>query len=428
MKKVLVIAYYFPPLGGAGVQRTIRFIKYLSKFGWVPTVITVKNNKYYPKDESFLNKIPKEVEVIRISGFEFLNYYYQAKKIKLHKLISFLDKITAIPDRQVFWKNNVKKELLKLINPQSFDLIYATYGPGSNLLIGKWLKEKYHLPLVIDFRDEWANNPHIKSKMWLRVKRPIFTRLERQCIESSDKVICLNEVMRDKFSFRYSNEDRNKFVVIPNGYDREDFKIEKEPQNLFFNSAKFNIVYTGSFYGFRSPRKFFQSIIGLIQEKPFYQEKLQIYFIGNVKTPEVLDFIRKEPLKKITKILPYMSHDNLVQYLYNADLLLLIIGEMPEAEEVYTGKLFEYIAVGKPILAIVPPNGVAAKVIEETRSGFIANHSDTKDIKRTIEFLYQEWKKGRLTVRQNKKEILKYSAENLTKKLALTINKAIRDQ
>jgi len=428
MKKVLMIAYYFPPLGGAGTQRTTRFVKYLPKFEWIPTVITVKDNKYYSKDESFLNKISREVEVIRIPGFEFLNYYNQAKKIKLHKVISFLDKITAFPDSQTFWKNNVKRKLSKSINPQNFNLIHATYGPGSNLVIGRWLKRHYNLPLVIDFRDEWANNPHIKSKIWLRLKQPIFVKLERQCIEVSDKVICLNEVMKENFLKRYPNENRDKFVVIPNGYDKDDFEIQKKSKSLFFNSDKFNIVYTGSFYGLRSPRRFFESIIELIHEKPSYQEKLQIYLIGNVETPEVSDFIKKEPLKKIVKIIPYIPHDKLVQYLYNADLLLLIIGEMPGAEGVYTGKLFEYIAVGKPILAIVPPNGVAAKVIQETNSGFIANYLSIKNIKKTIDFLYQEWGKGELTIQQDKKAVVKYSAENLTKKLVNVFNEIAESQ
>lgn len=428
MKKVLMIAYYFPPLGGAGAQRTVRFVKYLPKFEWIPTVITVKDNRYYQEDESLLNKIPKEVEVIRIRGFEFLNYYKQAKKFKLHKVISFFDKITAIPDSQTFWKNNVKRKLPRLINPRKFNLIYATYGPGSNLLIGQWVKRYYNLPFVIDFRDEWANNPHIKSKIWLRVKKPIFAKLERHCIEASEKVICLNEVMRERFLSRYPNESKNKFVIIPNGYDKEDFRIKKELQDSFFNSDKFNIVYTGSFYGYRSPKKFFKSILELFQEKPSYQEKLQIYLIGNVETSEVSDFIKKEPLKKIVKIIPYISHNKLVQYLYNADLLLLIIGEMPGAEGVYTGKLFEYIAIGKPILAIIPPNGVAAQVIQETKSGFIADHSSIKDIKKTIEFLYYQWRKKKLTIRPDKKVIVKYSAENLTKKLVNVFNGITKSQ
>ncbi len=418
MKKVLMIAYYFPPLGGAGVQRTIRFVKYLPKFGWVPTVVTVENNNYYIRDESLLSKIPKEVGVIRIPGFDFYNYYRGFRKFKLHKIISFFGNITAIPDTQTFWKNDVKRKLPQLINPQEFNLIYATYGPGSNLLIGQWLKRCYGLPLVIDFRDEWANNPHIKSKIRLRVKKPLFARFERKCVESSEKVICLNEVMKKNFLKRYPNEDRNKFVIIPNGYDTENYKIRKEPKDLFFNPQKFNIVYTGSFYGSRSPAKFLRSITELIQEKPSYEERLRVYFIGNVKTKEVLNFIKKESLMKIIKIIPYIPHNKLIQYLYHADLLLMIIGEMPGAEGVYTGKLFEYIAVGRPILAIVPPNGVAAQVVRETNSGFIAHHSNVKEIKEMVEVLYRQWRRGKLSIQQNRNEVAKYSAENFTQKLA----------
>ena len=417
MKKVLIIAYYFPPLGGAGVQRTLRFVKYLPKLGWMPTVVTVKDNKYYSKDTSFLSKIPKQVEVLRIPGFEFLNYYSQFKKFKLHKVISLLDKITAIPDRQIFWFVNVKKKLPKMINLKEFDLVYATYGPGSNLLVGQWLKKKYRLPFIIDFRDDWANHPQIKSNMWLRFKQPIFAKYEKKCIDVSEKVICQNENMKKNFIMKYPNKNKNKFVIIPSGYDEEDFKAREELQNVFFSCDKFNIIYTGSFYGFQSPMRFIKAIKALIKEKPAYQEKMQIYFIGNVKTKEVLNYMKEELLKKIIKIIPYMSHDRLLRYSHNADLLLLILGEMPGARWVCPGKLFEYIAVNKPILAIVPLNGATSKVIHETNSGFIADHSNTEDIQKMVELLYQQWRRKELSIQQNTKAVMKYSANNTCKKL-----------
>jgi len=422
MKKVLIIAYYFPPLGGAGVQRTLRFVKYLPELGWMPTVVTVKDNKYYSKDVSLLSNIPKQVEVLHIPGFEFLNYYQRFKEFKLHKIISLLDKITAIPDRQIFWFNNVKKKLSKMINLKDFDLIYATYGPGSNLLVGQWLKKKYQLPFIIDFRDDWSNHPQIKGNMWLRLKQPIFVKYEKKCVDASEKVICQNENMKINFIMKYPNKNKNKFAIIPSGYDEEVFKAREELQNVFFSCDKFNIIYTGSFYGFQSPERFIKAIKALIKEKPSYQEKLRIYFIGNVKTKEVLGYMKEEIMKKILKIIPFMSHESLLQYLYRADLLLLIIGEMPGAKAVYTGKLFEYIAINKPILAIIPPNGAAAEVIHETNSGFIVDHSSTEDIQKMIEFLYQQWTRKELFVQQNKKAVMKYSASNICKKLVKVFN------
>ena len=422
MKKVLVIAYYFPPLGGAGVQRTLRFVKYLSEFGWMPTIVTVKDNKYYVKDESLLNNIPSEVEIISIPGFEFLNYYYRLKKYKLHKISSFLDKITAIPDRQIFWCVNVRKNLPKMIDIKSFDLIYATYGPGSNLLAGLWFKKKYHLPFVIDFRDDWSNHPQIKGNMWLRIKQPIFRKFEQECVNSSEKTICLNEKMKQNFIMKYPNKDKSKFVTISNGYDQNDFIKIKKMQNTVFPTEKFNIVYSGSFYGFQNPKKFIKAIKTLIKEKPSYLAGLQIHFIGNVQTKEVKKYMKEESLKTIIKLVPYMHHDKLLQYLHCADLLLLIIGESPGAEVIYTGKLFEYIAINKPILAIVPPNGAAAEVIDRTNSGFVVDHSSIQDIQKMIEFLYQQWKRKEIDVKQNTELVMEYSASNTCKKLADVFN------
>jgi len=417
MKKVLIIAYYFPPLGGAGVQRTVRFVKYLSKYGWLPTIVTTANNNYYVRDYSLLEKINDEIKIIRIPGFEFLNYYNKAKNFKLHKIISLFDKITSIPDSQIFWYFNTKKNLRSVNELINYDLIYATFGPGSNLLIGKWLKKYLKLPFIIDFRDEWANSPQINSKIWLRVKKPIFNKLEMKCVNHSDKIICLNKVMKNNFLIRYPNEKKDKFEVIPNGYDEDDFKMVRSENITLFSEEKFNILYTGSFYGFQDPSIFLKALLELINENPVYKEKVRIYFIGNVKTPDFLNMVNRDDFKDLIRILAYVQHNKLIKYLVSADILLLIIGDMPGSDVIYTGKIFEYMVAGKPILAVVPPNGVAAQLIRKTNSGFIVDNSDVIAIKDTIKLLFLKWEKDGLCINQDKKEMAKYSAENLTKKL-----------
>jgi glycosyltransferase involved in cell wall biosynthesis len=420
-KKALIVAYYFPPLGGGGVQRVLRFVKYLPEFGWLPTVVTTASNNYYTRDDSLLGQIPPNVDTIRIPGFEFLNYYKRAKKFKMHKFVSLIDKVTAFPDSQAFWKNKVIAELPKIIDIGSFDLVYATYEPGSNLLIGKSLKTKYHLPLVTDFRDEWVSHPDL-TFLRARARKPLLAKLERECISSSDRVICLNEIMQDRFRHQYADEDPDKFTVIPNGYDKDMVKLRGEPKATTLEPDKFNIVYAVTFTSYTSPQNFLKALLSLINEDQSYEEKIRVSFIGNVATPKVLDLVEQKAMKKMVTLTPYLPHDELITYLHKADVLLLLIGQTPGADVVYTGKLFEYIAIGKPILAIVPPEGAAAQLIRKTRTGFVVNSSNIEEIKKMIEALYEKWKADKLTVKPNRSEVMSYSAENLTAKLADVFN------
>jgi glycosyltransferase involved in cell wall biosynthesis len=423
-KKVLMIAYSFPPIGGSGVHRVLRFIKYLPEFGWLPTVVTTANNRYSTKDVSLLNHIPPKTDVIRIPGFEFLNYYSRAKKFQMHRVLSLIDKVTAFPDSQAFWKNKVIAELPKIIDIGSFDLIYATYGPGSNLLIGKNLKSKYHLPLVIDFRDEWASDPYL-TFLRARARKPLLAKLEGECIRSSDRVVCLNEIMKDRFTRKYTDEARGKFVVIQNGYDEDTVKLQGEPKDTTLEPDKFNIIYAGSFYGMRNPGNFLKALLSLVNENQSYEKKIRVFFIGNVATPEVLNFAEQKALKKVVTLIPYLPHDELIRYLHSAHVLLLIIAQMPGTDAEYTSKIFEYIAVDKPILAIVPTGGAAAQLIRKTRTGFVVDNSNIEEIKKTIEALYENWKVGKLAVKPDRSEVMSYSAKNLTAKLADVFNDCV---
>jgi glycosyltransferase involved in cell wall biosynthesis len=420
-KSVLMIAYSFPPIGGSGVHRVLRFVKYLPEFGWLPTVVTTASNRYSTKDVSLLNHIPPKTEVIRIPGFEFLNYYKRAKKFKMHKVLSLIDKVTAFPDSQAFWKKKVIAELPKIIDIDSFDLVYATYGPGSNLVIGKHLKANYHLPLVTDFRDEWVSHPDL-TFVRARARKPLLAKLEGECIRISDRVICLNEVMKDKFRRQYADEDPGKFTVIPNGYDESIAKLHGKPKATILEPDKFNIVYAGTFTSYTHPQNFLKALLSLVNEDQSYEQKIRVSFIGNVATPKLFDLVEQKALKKVVRIIPYLPHDELIPHLHKADVLLLLIGPAPGADVMQTSKLFECIAIGKPILAIVPPEGAAAQVIRKTRTGFVVNSSSIEDIKKMVGALYEKWKADKLLVKPDRAEVMSYSAENLTAKLADVFN------
>jgi glycosyltransferase involved in cell wall biosynthesis len=199
-------------------------------------------------------------------------------------------------------------------------------------------------------------------------------------------------------------------------------KLQGDPKDTTLEPDKFNIVYAGTFTRNHCPQNFLKALLSLINEDQSYEEKIRVSFIGNVATPKVLDLVEQKAMKKMVTLTPYLPHDELITYLHKADVLLLLIGQTPGADVVYTGKLFEYIAIGKPILAIVPPEGAAAQLIRKTRTGFVVNSSNIEEIKKMIEALYEKWKADKLTVKPNRSEVMSYSAENLTAKLADVFN------
>jgi glycosyltransferase involved in cell wall biosynthesis len=342
----------------------------------------------------------------------------------MHKVLSLIDKVTAFPDSQAFWKNKVIAELPKIIDIGGFDLIYATYGPGSNLLIGKRLKVNYHLPLVIDFRDEWLSHPDL-TFVRARARKPLLAKLEGECISSSDRVICFNEIMRDRFRRQYTDENPDKFAAIPNGYDEDMVKLKGEPKDTALEPDKFNIVYAGTFTSHTCPQNFLKALLSLANEDQSYEPKIRVFFIGNVVKPKVLSLVEQKALKRMVRLVPYLPHDELMPYLHGADVSLLLIGPTPRADVLHTGKLFEYLAIGRPILAIVPPEGAAAQVIRKTRTGFVVNSANIDEIKQTIKALYEKWKADKLAVKPNRSEVTSYSAKNLTAKLADVFNDCV---
>ena len=253
MKRVLIIAYMFPPLGGGGVQRTLKFVKYLPDYGWKPLVIAGIND-YYTKDPSLKKEIPEEAEVERIRAFEFLNFYHKLERLGLHKLASAFDKITSIPDGKFIWGKRVLSRVQESKERfEAIDAIYATGPPFTNFRVGKALKENLGDPLILDYRDEWTSSPLYKSNLFSRLKKPIEKRMENNCVRAADILICLNNGMKNQLLSRQESLTPGKIYTIPNGFDKTDFKGLGHSNGSLLLEDDFNIVYTGSFYGKRNP-------------------------------------------------------------------------------------------------------------------------------------------------------------------------------
>lgn len=416
MKNALLIAYQFPPMGGSGVQRTAKFVKYLRNFGWEPTVLTRSLEGMELRDDSLLNELPEGIRIIRTKAYDLT-----ALKGIFKLPGKFIGRKLFVPDAEMLWRRFSVGMVQKLISEGNFSLIYTTSYPYSDHLMGLQLKRKYPaLPWVADFRDEWTKNPYLLDKPHNKLRMTIERKMEARVLKAADILITNTPVMLRNF-LETDKTLKDKFYVIPNGYDSEDFaEVTAKPSNKVFT-----LTYTGLLYGRRKPDTFFEALSDLIGERKIDRRTIKVNLIGNFKTEELNDKINKYGLNGVVGLLPYMDHNLCLDKLMNSDALLLIEGDGPGAEAFYTGKIFEYIKTGRPILGVIPARGAAAGIINETRTGLVSDFSDIKGIGDNLYKLYIDWKEGRDSCSPENEKIELYDRRNLTKRLAELFDLAV---
>jgi glycosyltransferase involved in cell wall biosynthesis len=404
MKKVLLIAYHYPPLGGGGVFRTLKFTKYLPKFGYQPYVLTVKNPMYRTKDPTLIKEIPPEAKVYRTFSFEH-------RILRAPRLLNLNLKWFHIPDEHTGWIPFAVHQGEKIIKKENIDIIYATSPIFTSLLIGYLLKKKTGKTLVVDYRDPWTQNIFVKYPT--NFHRKIEEKMEALVLATADHIIVTAEPMKHKLVEKYPFT-KGKIDTITNGFDPEDFKHLTTKKD----KEKFLITYTGSLYGLRTGKQFFTALKELIEEKTELQNKLQVLFAG-LPGKQAVFLIEKYGLKNVVKLLGYKSHQESLKLMANANVLLLIMS----SDEVYDaktgpltipGKVFEYLGAKKPILAIAPP-GTVADIISSTKRGVIVPPWNTDVIAQAIFKLFQDWKSGTLKVAES--DVSEYDRKVLTQKL-----------
>ncbi|MTI71506.1 MAG: glycosyltransferase family 4 protein [Firmicutes bacterium] len=417
MKKALIIAYQFPPMGGSGVQRTTKFVKYMRKFNYEPVVFTRKVENMQLKDETLLKEIPKDVKIIRTKAYDLT---------ELPKGFNLLGKVIArkvlIPDGERIWQVFSKEEAVRIIKKENIDIFYTTSYPYSDHLLGLYLKDKFpNIPWVADFRDEWTNNPYLLDNPHYKIRMNIEKDMEKKIMKNADYLITNTPIMKDNFIKSYPFT-KDKFHVIPNGFDELDFNELDEERK---DNKKYTITYTGSFYGRRKPDVFFKACKELIDEGKIDKDKVQIKLIGNYIVKKLNEMIEENNLENIVDILPYMKHKKSIQKLLDSDALLLIVGPGPGAEAFYTGKIFEYMRTKRTILALVPENGVAADVVRETKTGYVADSRDLIKIKKILLKSYNEWVNKTNKLHPKEEKINEFDRLRLTEKLVDIFNKGI---
>lgn len=433
IKRVLFCAYIFPPLGGAGVQRSLKFVKYLRKFGYEPVVLTVgKHSCETGEDFTLLDEI-EDVQIVRIDLNKFipetLSYEEQQEIFNLYagimqseewmnsylEIIKSENSLKLIPDNQICWVNDCLKQIEEKVDLSEIDIVYTTGQPFSTYILGYYLKNKYGIKWVQDYRDPWASNDFYIKNFYQNASSTMSLQqqLEKELTRKADKLVVITRALVDEFIKKYG-VDEAKIVEITNGYDEADFKdIEyKKSKN-----KKFTLCYNGCIYGDRNPVLLLQSINKLIEQEQITANEIQWIFNGTIVS-EWRKLIDKEDKYNIIQYNGYLSHKDSIQSAMNADILVLFGAEGEGGKIIYSGKIFEYIRMETPILAFSSANGVIDKLLQETKTGQNFEYDDYENVEKYLLKQYKNWKNGDIRFEPDNQEIQKYSRENTTKLLA----------
>ena len=419
-KKILIVTYYWPPAGGPGVQRWLKFVKYLPDFGIEPHVYIPENPTYPLVDEKLVNEISKKAIVVKQKikePYALASIFSKGKAKKISSGIipekkkqSFIEKVMLwvrgnlfIPDARVLWVKPSVDFLKKYIIENHIETIITTGPPHSLHLIGLQLKKELTIHWITDFRDPWTTiGYHNKLKLsnWAAKKHKT---LEKEVLNYCDEVVVTSPTTKKEFEVITSQP----ISVITNGYDVE--RVEKKPMDV-----KFTMAHIGSLLSERNPIALWEAINELIQENDSFANLFELKLIGAV-SEDVLSSIKKYGIDSYSNHLGYVSHEEALQQQRCSQVLLLIEINSKETECIIPGKVFEYIVSERPIIAIGPEKADFASIIKETNTGKFFTYDDKELIKKYILELFNAFLKDELKV--HAVALQKYSRKALTEEL-----------
>lgn len=455
-KKLLMVAYFFPPVGGlaaAGSQRTLKFAKYLLREGWDPVVLTVREDAYedyLDLDSTLLDRVPPEVKVVRTSVIRWLTRLLELKnrlgakpgggenshssasasnhegqtvdvKTKYQKIKDSISDLFEIPDGEIGWLLPAVFAGLRAVHREGIGVIYSTGKPWTAHLVGLVLKKMTGRPLVTDFRDPWMTNPFREEGSAL--KNRLETFLEKKVIEGSDVVITNTIALREEFINRFPRQAREKFIALLNGYDPDDFPIV--PVSKKHPADPFVLAHTGFLYGRRDPRHFLEALALFLKSARVDRDKIKVVFVGSVELPyDLSHYLNSCGLEHVVTLIPHLPYQESLQYLINASALLLL---QPGTETQVPSKLFEYVALGKPILAISPRQGATWTLVAEEEIGYPVDPDDIEIITSALERMYFDWERGTEACSGNGHVRDKFNVKHATAILSRTLDRLTAD-
>ncbi|MCW1961121.1 glycosyl transferase family 1 [Chryseobacterium viscerum] len=421
-KKILIITYYWPPAGGPGVQRWLKFAKYLPDFGWKPIIYTPENPSYPLLDETLMKDIPENIEMVRTKIWEPYqlaeklnksNKKFKAGQFDVGKNQSWKSRLSIwvrgnffIPDARVFWVKPSITFLEKYLKENKINTIVTSGPPHSLHLIGLGLKSTMpDLKWIADFRDPWTEISYYKHLKLTKSSDKKHRQLESAVFKNAD--ITLATSYTDAENFRKAGANA---ICITNGFDESDSDKSVTRQM----SSAFTLSYIGVLEQLRNPENLWNALDELVKENAEFATDFKLKFVGRIDD-KILQSIENSSLKNHILNLGYLAHGKAVEEMQNSDLLLITNFPNESSKGIIPGKIFEYLASGKQILSFGPDRADVAKILEETQAGKHFNYQDTETVKKFILEKFNLWKEGNLL--ENTQHIEQFSRKNLTRQL-----------
>ncbi len=432
MKKVLIITYYWPPSGGAGVQRWLKFAKYLRYFGWEPVIYTPLNPGFSLIDETLQADIPEGIEVIKTAIWEPYGFYKKITGQKSTSIINtgflthkepvgIIERLSIwvrgnlfIPDARKFWIKPSAKFLVNYLKIHPVDALVSTGPPHSMHMIALKVSERLNIPWLADFRDPWTDfdfYKDMKITAWAdrkhkKLEFETFTRCSAMVVVSHDMKV------------NYEKMGGHNVHLITNGYDPDDID-----QGIVLMDSKFTISHIGSLPPNRNPKLLWRALSELCELRPAFRNDLEIKLVGQVDNAVFDDLTRFNLIGQLNHI-RYVPHNQVSILMKQSAVLLLAINNSSNAKGILTGKFFEYMASGRPILAIGPKSGDVSQILFESGAGEIVDYDENQRIVEVIGRMYEKYLNNDLVI--STEGIEKYSRKNLTAELTSILNSIIQ--
>jgi glycosyltransferase involved in cell wall biosynthesis len=405
-RRALVLAYFFPPLGGGGVQRVLKFVKYLPEFGIRPTVITTRSRAYAVKDPTLAADIPAGVTVDRAPELPLQRLRLLAgglfERLRMPGLTGFV----PWPDEYAGWIPGALVATLRQIRRERPDVIFSSYAPASVHLVAFLASRLSGVPWVADFRDEWTQNA--ESRQGPRILRALNESLERAVLRHASAVTVVADY------FRFAGQIDGPRVLIPNGVDPDDISASQDTQP---ETTRFRLLFAGALYGGRDCSPLLRALRKLVRDGALDPQQVEFRVVGNVWVPGGLELDQIDVSET-----GYLRHAEAVDEMRKGHALVICL---PEGSNAATGKLWEYLAVERPVLVIGPSTSVAAQVVHELEAGLAVEPTDDRAVEDAVLEMFRRWENGEAHVPGVREEVYqRVSRQRLTGMLAEVLDQA----
>ena len=432
MKRVLVISYYFPPSGGPGVQRVLKFVKYLPDFGWQPTVLTVaaEHAAYPDRDPTLAGEVPDAMEVVRTRSWDpyavYARFQGRAKEETVgvgfvkedaqagrrQHLARWVRANLFLPDARVGWVPFARRAATALVRQGAFDLIFTSSPPHSTQLVGRSLRRRCGTPWIADLRDPWTDISYYQDLPHTALARRLDAALERSVLATADAVISVSDgvgrLLTAKAALR-------RYQTIPNGYDPDD--IADAAASPPRRTDRFVLAHVGTLSAQQHAPGLVEALARRAQADPAWKAGLEIRFVGHVDA-SIPAAYRAAGLGEALRVVPYVPHAEAITHMREADVLMVAVQRVEHNEGVTPAKMFEYLALGIPVLGLAPPSGDLGRILDETQGGRVFEHEDADGIAAFLAEQAARVARGDPPPRPDAEALKAYDRRVLTGKLA----------